>query len=261
MFHVKHIQNACDWKPGDAAYGPLADGCFFLLYLNSIDPFRRSRNTVRSENRIPDLLLPCRQLDGLEQLLLPERLGKCRCGAKLFRDLQEVQFAATAAARDGDDFQVRLKLSHLPNDADAFFVGHDDIGNHQIGMKSGKLGQSLTSIGGLGDFISRFFQNRGNHRPHRWFIIYDKRLHEIPVYAVAEISIFSSVMCKINIVLRKLSHDQIAPHVQQCRAKIKLSLLTAFKTIRMQAHNSPTLTGRAAKQIWLSAISRCGTPS
>jgi len=111
-----------------------------------------------------------------QQLLAAERLGQGEIGTEVLGDLEEVHVLGAHAAGNGDNFDVGPLLTHFTDRFDAFFFGHEDVGDHQIWLVGGKHVDGLAAVAGLANLIALQLQAGTDLNPHHFLIVNEQDL-------------------------------------------------------------------------------------
>src|SRR5690348_9688353 len=97
--------------------------------------------------------------DAGQEIVGIERLGDDVGRAELLGDLEEVGVADTAAAGNRDHLGIGPLAPDFGYGLDAFLLGHDDVGDHQVRLLAAERGDTALAILGADDLIAAILED------------------------------------------------------------------------------------------------------
>src|SRR5579884_210300 len=111
-----------------------------------------------------------------DELARLERLAEDLGRSELGRDRQKVGVADLAAAGDRDDFHVWRAAAELADGLKPLLLGHDDVGDDEIGVAGEEHAKAGSPIGGKHHLITFAPQNPRDHAAHQGIVVNDQYL-------------------------------------------------------------------------------------
>src|SRR6185312_15317251 len=97
--------------------------------------------------------------DAGQEIVGIERLGNDVGRAELLGDLEEIGVADTATAGNGDDLGVGPLAPDFGDRLDAFLLGHDDVGDHQVRLLAAERGDAALAVLGADYLIAAILED------------------------------------------------------------------------------------------------------